>query len=132
MNSVKSFEDLRIWQDSRELVFKIYAVFGAKTPASRDYGFRDQIQRSSVSIMNNISEGYERSGDAEFYHFLSIAKGSCGELRNMLYIAEDLNYLIEKDAVNLRDASRNISKGIAALMRHLNQDKSQPKTKSRN
>jgi len=123
-NSVKSFEDLRIWQDSRELVFKIYAAFGAKSPASRDYGFRDQIQRSSVSIMNNISEGYERSGDAEFHHFLSIAKGSCGELRNMLYIAEDLKYLNENEATGMRTTSRDISKGIAALMRHLNQIKS--------
>ena len=77
--------------------------------------------------MNNISEGYERKGDAEFYRFLSIAKGSCGELRNMLYIAEDLNYIIENDAVNLREASRNISKGIAALMRRIKQDKSDTK-----
>ncbi len=127
MNPVKSFEDLRIWQEARTLVTTIYKSFGKSSPASKDYGFKDQIQRSSVSVMNNISEGYERKGDAEFYRFLSIAKGSCGELRNMLYIAEDLNYIIENDAVTLREASRNISKGIAALMRRIKQDKSDTK-----
>ena len=124
MSSVKSFEDLRIWQDSRTLVANIYTAFGVKTPASHDFGFRDQVQRASVSIMNNISEGYERRGNTEFYRFLTIAKGSCGELRNMLYIAEDLKYLNESDAENYRAASLKIIKGIAALMRHLKKDAS--------
>lgn len=130
MNPVKSFEDLRNWQEARTLVTTIYKSFGMSSPASKDYGFKDQIQRSSVSVMNNISEGYERKGDAEFYRFLSIAKGSCGELRNMLYIAEDLNYLIENDAENLRKACRNISKGIAALMRRIKQEMSNSKAKA--
>lgn len=130
MNTVKSFEDLRIWQNARTLVATIYTAFGETTPAAKDFGFRNQIQRSSVSVMNNISEGYERKGDAEFYRFLGIAKGSCGELRNMLYIAEDLKYLLEKDAADLREASRNISKGIAALMRHIKQDLSNSRTES--
>ena len=128
MASVQSFEELRIWQDSRTLVANIYTAFGAKSPASRDFSFKDQIQRASVSIMNNISEGYERRGNTEFHRFLTIAKGSCGELRNMLYIAEDLKYLSESDADNYRIASLNITKGIAALMRHLKKDASQSKT----
>ena len=81
-----------------------------------------------ISIMNNISEDYERRGNTEFHRFLTIAKGSCGELRNMLYIAEDLKYLSESDADNYRIASLNITKGIAALMRHLKKDASQSKT----
>ena len=125
MASVQSFEDLRIWQDSRTLVANIYTAFAQSTPASRDFSFKDQIQRASVSIMNNISEGYERRGNTEFHRFLTIAKGSCGELRNMLYIAEDLNYLSKSDAENYRIASLNITKGIAALMRHLKKDESQ-------
>ena len=128
MASVQSFEELRIWQDSRTLVANIYTAFGAKSPASRDFSFKDQIQRASVSIMNNISEGYERRGNTEFHRFLTIAKGSCGELRNMLYIAEDLKHLSESDADNYRIASLNITKGIAALMRHLKKDASQSKT----
>ena len=132
MTSVNSFEDLRIWQDTRTLVASIYAAFGKTTPAARDYGFRDQIQRASVSIMNNISEGYERRGDTEFYRFLTIAKGSCGELRNMLYIAEDLKYLDESDAKNFRTTSLNIIKGIAALMRHLKKDDTPSKPESLN
>ena len=124
MASVQSFEDLRIWQDSRTLVANIYTAFAQSTPASRDFSFKDQIQRASVSIMNNISEGYERRGNTEFHRFLTIAKGSCGELRNMLYIAEDLNYLSKSDAENYRIASLNITKGIAALMRHLKKDES--------
>jgi len=130
MTSVNSFEDLRIWQDTRTLVAIIYAAFGKTTPAAKDYGFRDQIQRASISIMNNISEGYERRGNTEFHRFLTIAKGSCGELRNMLYIAEDLKYLNESDAENYRIASLSITKGIAALMRHLKKDESHSKTVS--
>ena len=85
----KSFEDLWIWQEARELVKLIYQDFGPGTPGCKDWGFKNQIQDAGVSIMNNIAEGYERTSNAEFARFLDIAKGSCGEVRSMLYSALD-------------------------------------------
>ena len=89
MGTVKNFEDLAIWKTSRELVNEIYMDFRT----CKDFGFRDQITRAGVSIMNNISEGFYRSGNAEFKQFLKISKGSAGEIKNMYYIAEDQRYI---------------------------------------
>jgi four helix bundle protein len=80
------FEDIIAWQKAKVMTLKIYSYF----KDSRDYGFKDQICRASVSVMNNIAEGFERKSDNEFMHFLYIAKSSCGEVRSMLYLAEEL------------------------------------------
>lgn len=69
---------------------------------NRDYGFRDQIQRSALSVMNNIAEGFERKGDKELLRFFIISLGSLGELRSMLYTAEDLHYLSHEVADKMR------------------------------
>ncbi len=119
MGTAKSFEELRIWQQARALVKEIYQDFGEGSPCSRDFGFRDQIQRAGVSIMNNIAEGFERSTDTQFRHLLDIAKGSCGEVRSMYYTAEDLRYTPPDVADHRRNAAKQISAGIAALMSHL-------------
>ena len=84
------FEDLKIWQQARELVAQIYFSFGSESRAGQDYGFRNQMTRASLSVMNNIAEGFERSTVRDFAHFLTIAKASAGEVRSMLYAAEDL------------------------------------------
>ena len=80
------FEDMLVWQKAKNLSKKIYKEF----ENSKDWGFKEQIQRAAVSIMNNIAKGYERSSNNEFKHFLFIAKGSCGETRSMLHLAKDL------------------------------------------
>lgn len=80
-----NFEELRVWQDARVLVNDIYKMISN----CKDYGFKDQIQRASVSIMNNIAEGSEAGSDALFIRYLKIAKASCGEVRSMLYLCED-------------------------------------------
>jgi four helix bundle protein len=77
---IECFEDIIAWQKAKDVTSKIYAQFRL----NRDYGFKDQIQRASVSVMNNIAEGFERKSNAEFRQFLYIAKGSCGEVRSML------------------------------------------------
>ena len=69
--------------------------------------------------MNNIAEGFERSSDKDFARFLDIAKASCGEVRSMLYLAEDLNYVDSRGSKELRDKAVSISKGISALSKHL-------------
>ena len=78
----RSFENLYVWQESRELINIIYKIMSS----CRDYGFKDQIQRAAVSIMNNIAEGFESGSDAKFLNFLNISRGSCAEDRSMLYL----------------------------------------------
>jgi len=91
---IERFEDIIAWQKAKELAVKIYRLF----ETSKDYSFKDQIQRASVSVMNNIAEGFERKTNNEFKQFLFIAKGSCGEVRSMLILAKELNK-IEKNTM---------------------------------
>ena len=112
---IDKFEDIIVWQKSRELVTTCYKNF----EKIRDFAFRDQIQRAAVSVMNNIAEGYERMGNKEFKKFLYIAKGSCGEVRSMLYLALDLRY-IDKDQFNcLYDETVEISKMLSGFIKKL-------------
>ncbi len=122
MEKAKRFEDLWIWQQARELVKEIYKDFRSG-PGSKDYGFRGQIQKAGISIMNNIAEGFERHTDSEFARFLDIAKGSCGEVRSMYYNAEDLGYIDSAVADTRRSVAKQISAGIASLTLHLRKPK---------
>lgn len=89
MATIKQFEDLICWQRARQLVRDVYKAF----ETCRDNGFKDQIQRASVSVMSNIAEGFERGTRQEFLNYLYIAKGSAGEVRAQLYIATDVGYI---------------------------------------
>src|SRR5881275_3012399 len=91
-NKIEKFEDFIAWQKARRLTREIYKI--TNLPGfSRDFGLKDQIRRAAVSIMSNIAEGFERGRPSEFHQFLSIAKGSCAELRSQLYIALDVEYI---------------------------------------
>lgn len=93
MATVKQFEDLFCWKKSRELVREVYKSL----KGCNDYGFKDQIQRASVSVMSNIAEGFESGTKQMFLNYLFIAKASAGEVRAQLYVALDVGYLnIEK------------------------------------
>lgn len=111
MAFAESFEDLQIWQRSRVLTNSVYDVMRD----CKDYAFRDQIQRAATSVMNNISEGFERRTKKDFAHFLDLAKGSAGEVRSMLYPGEDRGYLGIESAASLRADYKNLSKSIGAL-----------------
>lgn len=89
---IERFEDLEVWKKSVRLSIQIYK----ELKNCKDYGLRDQIQRSAVSVPSNIAEGYERNTNKEYIQFLHIAKGSCGELRTQLYIAAEIG-IITKD-----------------------------------
>jgi four helix bundle protein len=116
--SVKYFEDLSVWKLSRELTNRIYKIT-ADGGFSRDFGLRDQIRRASVSIMSNIAEGFERGGNQEFTQFLSIAKGSCGEVRSQLYVAMDQDYIDRKACEQLIEDFKKLSIMINNFMEYL-------------
>lgn len=107
----RSIENLYIWKESRFLVNAIYELMSN----CRDYGFKDQIQRAAVSIMNNIAEGCESGSDAKFANFLNIARGSCGEVRSMLYLCEDFGFCTTEGRLELQSQLRKITSGIVNL-----------------
>ncbi len=86
MAKIDRFEDIKAWQKARELNKEIYKISN-NTLFEKDFGLKDQIRRASVSVLSNIAEGFERNGSKEFKQFLSIAKGSSGEVRAQLYVA---------------------------------------------
>lgn len=113
--SIQTFEDILCWQKARSLAVDVYSIF----KSNRDYGFKDQIQRATVSISNNIAEGYERKGNKEFSKFLYIARGSCGEVRSMFYIALELGYIDSQQFKSLHGRANEISRMIYGLISKL-------------
>ncbi len=116
MEEKNGFEDLLIWKEGVDLAIKTYSILNQ----CRDTGFKDQIQRASVSIPSNISEGYERKTNKEFVYFLFIAKGSCGELRTQLRIAYLLNYISKSDFIYLNQMAKNLSGKIYNFIKYCN------------
>lgn len=112
---IQKFEDIVAWQKAQDLAVEIYSEFGE----SRDFGFRDQICRSAVSISNNIAEGFDRGTNREFNQFLNYSRGSSSECKSMLYLAERLNYIPKDKAIELRKASSEVSKIINGLKKSL-------------
>ena len=109
------FEDIIAWQKAKELTILIYDAF----KNSKDFSFRDQIQRASVSIMNNIAEGFERKSNNEFKQFLFIAKGSSGEVRSMILLEEELNKIDKEKTQKLLSLSLEISKILSGFIKTL-------------
>lgn len=112
---ISSFEDIIAWQKAKELTVVIYELLDG----TKDYGFKDQLQRASVSIMNNIAEGFERQSNKEFRKFLFIAKGSCGEVRSMIRLGEGLGKISGEDSAKLIKLSTEISKMLSGLIKSL-------------
>ena len=120
MPRVQRFEDLDAWKIARELARETYAL--SRTGAfPKDFALRDQICRSSVSIVSNIAEGFERDGDKEFVNFLSIAKGSAGETRSLLYVARDQNYVSDSEFQRISSRLAENSRVISGLSNYLRQ-----------
>ena len=113
--NIERFEDIISWQKAKELSVIIYKLF----KINRDFGFKDQIQRAAISISNNIAEGFERKSDNELKHFLFIAKGSCGEVRSMSYVALELGYISRSDFQIIQDLSSEISRLLSGFVKTL-------------
>ncbi len=113
---IEKFEDIVAWQKAKVLTLGIYSIL----KNNRDFSYKDQIQRASVSIMNNIAEGFERRGDTELKRFLFIAKGSCGEVRSLLHLGRELGYFSEKEFQQLYLLATEISRLLSAFIKKLN------------
>lgn len=111
----RNFENLLVWQKARELTVMVYKQFRL----CKDFSFRDQVQRAAVSVMNNIAEGYERYGKKELSHYLYISKGSCGEVRSMMFLANDLEYVSKNNAKMITDRSEEISRMLNGFIKSL-------------
>lgn len=118
MPTIARFEGFDAWQTARSLSKRIYAQTN-EGAWSRDYGLRDQIRRSAVSIMSNIAEGFEIGAPAQFLRFLGYAKGSAGEVRAQLYVALDAGYLADPAFRELIDLAEKCSSQISRLMTYL-------------
>ena len=114
----KRFEDLDAWKVSRELANLIYS-FGREGAFTKDYGFRDQIQRAAVSVKNNVAEGFERGSNKDFAKFLFIARASAGEVRSMLYLALDQKYITAEQFKEAYDLCVRESQLCWGLIKHL-------------
>jgi four helix bundle protein len=115
---VTKFEDLESWRKARTLTNTVYEATGSGR-FTQDFGLKEQIRRASISILSNIAEGFERGGDKEFFQFLAVAKGSCGEVRAQLYIAVDQGYLSHELFEKLSNNAVEISRLISGLMKYL-------------
>ena len=111
----RGIENLFIWKEARIVVNDIYELM----KNCKDYAFRDQIQRAAISIMNNIAEGSESGSDAKYINFLNISKGSCPEVRSMLYLCEDFKICSSEDRIKIQEKTRIISAGISNLIQKI-------------
>lgn len=110
---IEKFEDVIAWKKGKELTIIVYKIF----KGCKDFSFKNQIERASVSIMNNIAEGFERKTNKELKNFLFIAKGSAGEVRSMLELGLELEYISKKDFEKMKNISLEISKILSGFIK---------------
>lgn len=111
----KSFEEIIGWQKGKMLFILIYKIF----KNSKDYGFKDQIYRASLSISNNIAEGFERNSNKDFKRFLNISQGSNSEVKSMLIIAKELDMLSIDEFENCIGLTNEIGKVLNGLIKSI-------------
>ena len=122
MATIEKFEDLKVWQKARILCKEVH--FLTKTgDFSKDFELRNQILRSSGSIMDNIAEGFGRKGNIEFINFLTYSGGSNSECKSQLYRAYDRNYITVEKQLELSLLSDEIGKMLSGLISYLGEVK---------
>lgn len=120
MPTITRFEDLEVWQESREIVKRVYQM-SARFPRHEVFGLANQMQRAAVSVMANIAEGFERGANTEFIHFLYTARASCAELRSHCYVVLDLSYVEESQMQEILHQCDRLSRRLKALADYLKQ-----------
>ncbi|HLD93681.1 MAG TPA: four helix bundle protein [Anaerolineales bacterium] len=122
MTKIERFEDLQSWQKARELVRRIYELTGSGAFA-KDFALRDQISRSSGSVMHNIAEGFDSGSHPEFVRFLKMARRSASEVQSQLYLALDLNYIASEElevGYQLATETKKLINGMVSYLRQQN------------
>ncbi len=122
--TITRFEDLSCWQKSRELLNYVFDLC-EKEKLSKDFGTKDQIRRASVSVMNNIAEGFGRYSNKQFTNFLDYSNASCLEVRSMSYVLLDRKYINEDEFNKLYELCVETTKQIIGFIKYL--DKNDPK-----
>jgi four helix bundle protein len=112
---IEKFEEIISWQKGKDLTLIVYIVF----KNCKDFSFKNQIERASVSIMNNIAEGFERRTNKELKNFLFIAKGSAGEVRSMLNLGLELKYISDKDFKKMYSLTIEVSRLLSGFIKTL-------------
>jgi len=118
LSTIKSFEELIIWQEARKFANNIYKLT-KKYPQEELYSLTSQMRRAAVSVMSNIAEGFDRRTTKEFISFLIIARASDSEVQNDLYISLDLNYINNEDFKTYYNHAQKIGKLINGLITYL-------------
>jgi len=119
MNVVKDFENLEYWKAARQLTHEVY-IATREGKISKDYAMKDQIRRAALSTMNNIAEGFARFSKKEFMRFLDISQSSAAEVKSMLYLIKDLDYIEEKKLNDLHqqiDKTRRLTRGLIKYLK---------------
>jgi four helix bundle protein len=119
MSKITRFEDLICWQKSRIMVNNIYSITKSGH-LSKDFGLKDQLRRAAVSSMTNIAEGFARYHRKEFIRFLDISQSSSMEVKSLLYIVFDQNYLDDKTVSNLQKDAGEVHAITMGLLKHVN------------
>ncbi len=120
MANIERFEDIEAWQRARELTRVVYDV-SSQGPFAKDFALRNQVRAASISVMANIAEGFDRGGNAEFKQFLSVAKGSAGEVKSHLYVALDAKFISQEQFGWLYSTADEASRLVGGFMRYLKQ-----------
>ncbi len=114
MTAIERFEDLVAWQKARTLRVEVFRVARGET-MRREFDYKNQLRRAAISIMSNIAEGFERGGRGEFAQFLSTAKGSCAEVRSLLYVALDEGFIDEPTFARLSAQAEEVARVVGGL-----------------
>jgi four helix bundle protein len=115
---IENFWEIGAWKEAKELTKEIYKAT-RKHDFAKDYGLAKQIQRSTVSVMANIAEGFGRKSNKEFAQFLIVGRGSNVELQSHLFVAQDLGYISEGEFKDFFERSKNVEKAINAFITYL-------------
>lgn len=128
---IKCFEDLVIWQKAQELAEKIYKLAESNKFIQKDFSLKDQLRSAALSISDNIAEGFEYNNNPDFYRFLRMAKGSCGEIRNKVRFIQRIKIIEEKEGTTLCDEAKILGSQIGELMKKVKARITEDKTRSK-
>ena len=115
---IETFEDVESWKKARELVKSIYLLTN-KNPFLKDFGIKDQIQRAAVSVMSNIAEGFDSGTNKSYINFLNYSYRSASEVQSLLYVANDLEYISNKQFTQLHRQLFDIKNLIGGFIQYL-------------